>query len=217
MGEMPGDAPVVRSDEEGGFVGFGLLHEKIEHLLRPNVVEAGRGLVGQKEAGLVHYRPRDRNALPLPDRELMRVRLRLLSDVEAVEHLVGAIHVLRQSGHVWGKEQVFFHRQGRQEVHLLKHNADLPAPKAVEGVSLQRAEILPRDHHAPLRWAKKAGQDVQERRFAASGAAEHEVVFALFSFKAGEVEDDRLAVLVLNVFEENHDVLTSLLGGHGSG
>jgi len=217
MGKMLGDAPVVRGDEEGGVVGLGLLHEKIEHLLRTNVVEAGRGLVGQKEARLVHDRSRDRNALPLPDRELMRVRPRLLFDVEAVEHLVGAVHVLRQSGHVWGKKQVFLHRQGRQEVHLLKYNPDLPTPKAVEGVSLQRAEILPRDPYAPLRRAKEAGQDVEERRFATSGPAEHEVVFALFSVEAGEVEDDRLAVPMLNSVEEDHDAVTSLLGEHYSG
>jgi len=95
MGELPDDAAVMRGDQEGGFVGFGLLHKKIEHLLRSKVIKAGGGLVGQQEAGSIHHRPRDRNPLPLPDRKLMRVRLRLLFDVEAAEHLVDATHVLR--------------------------------------------------------------------------------------------------------------------------
>jgi hypothetical protein len=92
---MLGNAPVVRGDKEGGVICLGLLHEEIEHLLRTNVIEAGGGLVGQQEAGSIHHRPRDRNPLPLPDRKLMRVRLRLLFDVEAAEHLVDATHVLR--------------------------------------------------------------------------------------------------------------------------
>jgi len=90
----------------------------------------------------------------------------------------------------------------------LKHNADMPTSKVVEGVSLQHVKILPGDHRAPLCRSKEAGQDVEERRFSASGVAEHEVVFTLLGPKAGKVENDRLVVPMLNTFEEDHDALS---------
>ena len=73
---------------------LGLVAQEGEHLTGADSVEAGRGLVGQQEAGPGHHRPRDRDALPLSHRQLVGVGRRFLLHVYAAEHLAGTARVL---------------------------------------------------------------------------------------------------------------------------
>jgi hypothetical protein len=71
-------------EREDGAAGFG--------------VEVRGGLVGQHQHRIAHERTRDRDALPLTARELVRALAHLLLQPHAVDELVHALGALRVRG-----------------------------------------------------------------------------------------------------------------------
>jgi hypothetical protein len=62
----------MRRDDERRAGLDSLSSQQFQRLRRVHVVEIGRRLVGQHERRTIHHRPRDRDALCLPLRQLRR-------------------------------------------------------------------------------------------------------------------------------------------------
>src|SRR5579862_8554956 len=64
---------VLVSDQDDGIAFVVQTLEERHDFVAGRGVEVAGGLVGEKDRGIVHERPRDGNALPLPARKLIRL------------------------------------------------------------------------------------------------------------------------------------------------
>ena len=96
-------------------------------------VEIGERLVEKQEMRPLHERPRERDALLLAARELLRVGLALFQQADLAEHALddGVDPVLRQLAHDARRQRdVLLHRQVGEQVVALEHHADVAAQVA---------------------------------------------------------------------------------------
>ncbi len=207
--EPVGNAVIMRGDEKGGTVRFGLRCEQVQHLLCPLIIQAGSRFVGQQYRWAVHHRTGDGYTLPLPMREFVRVGVGFVSYIQVLEDFVDAGNVLWKTGHEGGQQQVLLHRKRGQEVQLLEHNADMASPETVERIAAQGREVFSGNHNMSLAWFEEPCKDVQKCGFTTTRLPQHEVVFTLCGIQVGELKDGGGSVLVTEIVEDKHGACAS--------
>ncbi len=81
-----------------------------------------------------------------------------------------------EAGDALRDQQVLHRGQGRKQVELLEHDADVAAPEPVARGRGERRQVLPVDDDRALRGKQQPGDQVQERRLPASGRSDDEDV-----------------------------------------
>src|SRR5688572_24613269 len=133
----PDELDVVRRDENGRAPDVDL-EKELHDLLREHRVEVPRGLIGEKEHGLVHDSQRDRRALLLAARELARARVHPVMEPDALQRLVGTSLLLgaRQPEHALYEREVLEDRLASDELEVLEYDSERPAE--VRSLRLQK-------------------------------------------------------------------------------
>ena len=149
--------------------------EQLEHLVAALGVERAGGLVGEQQRGLVGERPRDREPLALAARQHARRVLRLVGETEQVEQVarprLGAL--ARRARDHRGQRHVLEHAHAFEQVEELEHDADVAAPQDRELVFALADELLARERHLAVGRRVEAGDDVEQRRLAATRRPHH--------------------------------------------
>ncbi len=127
-------AVVVGDDEDTGVAFVGDFGEELHHLPAALTVERGGGFVGQDEAGVVRERAGHGDALLLATRQGHGQVVGALGDAEVVEQLHGALTrgLGRGVVHFEGDLHVFQRGEERNEVRLLKHEAEVLAAEGTQ-------------------------------------------------------------------------------------
>lgn len=116
---------VVR-DEDHGVAGGGHLVEQRHHLFAAARIERAGGLVGQHDASAVHECTRDRHALLLATRQLVRPVAQPIAQAQPREQPACARGALggRRAGVDGGHLDVLLRRLGGDQVVALEHEAE---------------------------------------------------------------------------------------------
>ncbi len=182
------DAPAIRHDDPVGDLQRLLLvvgdeHAGHTHLVvqppQPSAqlqahprVECAEGFVQQQHTWLDRERTRERDALPLPARELMRIAFRKPVELNEIEQLVDPIanrrfaHPLRARTDTEAKRDVLEDRHVAEERVVLEHEADLPFTR----MRVRRIFAVEADR-AGIRYLQPR-DDAQQRRLARTGGPE---------------------------------------------
>src|SRR5690606_1097115 len=120
------DLGLVRDDDDRLAVGVQLVEQR-EDLDRRLRVEITGRLVREQDGRVRHERPRNRNALPLAARELIRQMIGALAEPHALEvaHRLGAPLCERHSGVDQRLHDVTERAHARQQIEALEYEADL--------------------------------------------------------------------------------------------
>ena len=121
-------------------------------------VERGERLVEEKHVGIASERPRERDALPLAARELVRQRVLEVRDPEPLEVLVDPF--ASRVGDVLADAQV------REERVLLEDEADPALLRRAEHASPDVEPDVVSERDAPGRWTNEPRDRTQHRRLA---------------------------------------------------
>ena len=163
----------------------------IEHLADELGVESGRDLVEEDDLRRHHQRARDRDALLLAARELVRVLAGLLREPDDVEELARA-----QLGLGPGElpdpprreREVVDHGQVREEVELLEDDPDpLPDRRDVDAVA---RDLLALEEDAARLDRLEEVDAPQQRALAAAARADHHEDLARLHLEVDAVEDE---------------------------
>ena len=160
----------VMGDEQNGLPRFRLDADEIGlQCLAGRDVERAERLVHQQDRGLDGERARQRNALPLAARKLVRKALRGFAQADARERLLGAGFSLRacQRQLFQSETDVREDAPPRQQPRILEHHRHGAA----------RAWRL-RDRHRSVRRPRETHEDAQQRRFADARCADDGEEFA---------------------------------------
>ena len=135
---------------------------------RFGIERAGR-LVGENEVRIVDERPRDRDALLLPPGEFVRVGMvMLLVEPDVQQRGSGALAALGGADRRVHHRQfdVFDGRRARQEVVLLKDEAEFVPAQVGEVVCIERGDVNAVEQVGARGRAVEAPDDVHERGLA---------------------------------------------------
>ena len=159
------------------------------HLLAQLRVEGGERLVEQQERRVGHERARDRDALPLAARQLVRHALAEAGEPHVLERL-GDLrrHVRgRHLRHLQRERDVAFDGHVREQRVALEHRAHRTA--------LRRAadEVLAVEHDAAGVGQVEARDHPQERRLAAAGGPQQREELARLDGEADVVDGGEVA------------------------
>ena len=174
--------------EDGGHAGaFPDLQQFVLELLARQRVECAERLVHQQDAGIVGEHAGNCDALLHPARQLVRVAVgEALKADHPDEFVRGPCNLLaRQMALPRSEADVLAHgHPGKQRV-ILEHHAAV-APGA--------GDRLAGNRNAPGRRLLEAGDDAQERRFSATGRADHADELALWNRQIDRCQRLDLAV-----------------------
>jgi hypothetical protein len=120
--------------------------EQVEDAVGALPVEVARRLVAQQEGRIGDDRPRDRDALLLPARQLPRK----WTPVRETDHVEGRLHVLaplaaRERGQQQRQLDVAIGREDRDQVVGLEHEADVPGAPFGQAPAREPRDLVPRD------------------------------------------------------------------------
>ena len=176
-----------------------------QHLADELRVERRRDLVEEHHVRLHHQRPRDRDALLLAPRELVRVAVRLLLEPYPGHQLPPALLGLapRLPLHAPGREGDVVERlQVREEVELLEDDPDLLPDRA-------RVHALPRDllplEEDPARLDRLEQVDAaKQRALAAPARPDDDEHLTRIEGEVDAVEDDVVAEALVHLVQPDH-------------
>jgi len=154
------------------------------HVMPKLCVEIRERLVHQADRVLRHDRPRQRHALPLPARELLRLVVQPLRQPHQLGYALEALFPLirRQAPHLQPEHDVLRDREVRKERVRLKYHRDAP-PGRVE-----RRHIAPFDEDLPFADLLEPGDQPQQRRLPAPRRPEQHHELALLGAKADFID-----------------------------
>jgi hypothetical protein len=155
-------------------------------------VEVAGGLVGEQHRRLVYQRPRDRDPLFLPARQLRRLVVEPVAQSEAPEQVCGPVaRVARVERR--RKRDVLDGGERRQQVKVLEDEADrLLARRRALGDGEVR-HVRPREEPPAVRRVVEQPEHVEQRRFAGAARADDGDELAGRGREVDGVErDDRL-------------------------
>ena len=185
-------------DEDGGHA-RALLYAAnlLAHFQAQAGVEVGKGLVEQKQAGVLHQRPGDGHALLLAAGELggmalhHRIHVDELGDIHGALEALGLGHLL----HFQREADVLQHRHVRVERVILEHQADAALFRGHVGhVVVVEVDLAARDR-------QDARQHVEDGGLAAARRAEQGDQFPMLQ-RGGEIRYRRdVAEFLGQVFE----------------
>ena len=159
---------VAHEDERG----LGLLarrKQQLEKLLSPVGVERAGGLIGDDHLRAAHQRARGGHALLLAHTQLRDRRIEILRDVELRGDVAHRI-VERASAQSFAsgrleshrQQDVFPHREIRNEVEHLEHIAQMPRPKRIARPARHGREVLAQDAYASAGRLQHTGQQAEQ-------------------------------------------------------
>ncbi len=170
VGEREGLVLVVR-DEQGG--GAGALEDVAQIEREPLAqvgVEVREGLVEQQDRRRRRQRARERDALLLAARELVRIARARSRQPDQLEHLAHAPLAFGRRAAAQAEADVGRDVEMREQGVVLEHDAHA-APLGL-GPLLRRRDALRVDVHAAFVGPHEPGDRAQRRRLAAAGRAE---------------------------------------------
>ena len=161
--------------------------EQAHHQGFVHLIEIAGGLVGKDHVGLIDQRPRHAHALLLASGKLRRQMPQPVAQSHAAQRLRG-FALIREAVEILRQHHVFKRRQIRNQVELLKDEADFLRAKAGQRVAGKRGDFLPVERHAPGGRCIEATEDIQQRAFAGAGRAHHGDPLAFFHCEGNVVE-----------------------------
>ncbi len=166
-----GDVHLVRDEDDGdAALAIELLEDVHDLDARARIEVSGR-LVGEDDRRLVDERARDRDALLLTARQLVRKVVKALAEADDLERLHGAavtlgrLH-LRPAVVEQGQLDVVERRGPRQQVEALEHEPDLLVADDGQLVLRHARDVLAVEEVVAARGAVEAPEDVHQRRLA---------------------------------------------------
>src|SRR5829696_4990036 len=170
-------------------------------------VEGGGHFVEEHDVRLHHQSARDRDALLLAARELVRVLARLRVEADAREQLVRALLGLR-TWHLLdpprGEREVVDHAQVREEVELLEDDPDPLPDRRDVGAAAGDLEALEVDAAGLDRLEQVDA--AQERRLPAAARADDHADLARGDAEIDPVEDEVVAEALAHALEPDEGV-----------
>ena len=168
----------------------GQVAQEAEDPFHLNVVQVGRGLVGQYQRRVVHQRPGDGHPLLLPTRQLSRAVVRPLREADGVEELGGPGPGLppRHAGQPHRHHHVAAGRQAGDQVEGLEHDTHGVAAVGGQRGATQVGHRGVAEGDVARRRAEEAGQAGEQRRLAATGGPEEHDQLAVLGREAQSVE-----------------------------
>ena len=170
------------------------------HLHAQLGVEIGERLVHQEDARVAHQRPAERDALLLAARQLARLALEQVRDVE---HLGAppctflSISSLRQLPHLQREGEVLEDRLLRIERVVLEHHRDVP----VLGIEVVDHAVA--DEDVAARHRDQPGDEVERRRLAAARRADQRHELAVLDGERDVVHGIDRPVVLDDVVEDD--------------
>ena len=161
----------VRLGGNGGLVGHHhdgltkLIHglaEQADDRLRGVRVERCGGLVGEDHLWSCDQRPGDRHALLLAPRQRSGKAPQLASDADALGELLDVAPVDVTVVEAERQRDVLRHREARDEVERLEHEADSLATQYRQLAPAQAVEVGTAEAHGARRRTVKAGGNLEE-------------------------------------------------------
>src|SRR5512143_2251085 len=161
------DVGLVRDDDDRLAVGVQLVEQRanLDSGLR---IAIARGFVGQQNRRIRHERTRDRDALALAARELVRQVVAAIREAHAREHALRLVAPLaeRQTAIDQRLHYVLQRRGARQQIEALEDEADLLIADVGELVLAHVADVALGQHVAARRRRIEAADDVHQRALA---------------------------------------------------
>ncbi len=163
------------------------LSQQRQHFLRAFRIEIPGRFVGEHQARPVHQGARDRDALRLSTRELVRHAFASLAELHRLEQRGDApAHGLVPHAVQCERERdVLRHRQVRQDVKRLEYEPHVLAADKGESVVVERAQGHAIEEHLPGIGPLEPGDEVEQRGFPDPRFAHHRDVVS-----RGELEAD---------------------------
>ena len=168
----------------------GQIAQEAENPFHLNVIQVGRGLVGQYQGRVVHQRPGDGHSLLLPTRQLSRAVVRPLREADGVEKLGGPAPgpAPRHAGQPHRHHHVAAGRQAGDQVEGLEHDAHGVAAVGEQRGAAQVGHRGVAEGDVAGGRAEQAGQAGEQRRLAATRRTEEHDQLAVLGREAQSVE-----------------------------
>jgi hypothetical protein len=163
---------VVRDEDERGAAPAVHLDHEVEDVLAVARVEVAGRLVGQKDRGLVGEGAGDGHALLLAARELRRVMVRAVGEVDVFEELPPAFARPADARDLQRREDVFERRHRRDEMERLEDEAELAAAQGGQSVLAHRGDLLAVDEDAAGGRRVEPGDEAEQRGLARARGAD---------------------------------------------
>ena len=195
-------ALVVR-DEDGRDVDDVVQLPKPLAKLRANArVESSERLVEEQNLRLGRERTREPHPLPLPSRQLGRVAMAEVLELDEVQKLVDALCDLgfRPLAHLQSERDVVAHRHVLERSVVLEDEADVPLLRSERGGVLSAEEDLSRVR------GLEPGDDAEQRRLARAARAEESRQRSALDVERDVVEGDEVAETFRDVANEDGHV-----------
>ncbi|CAM2138117.1 hypothetical protein PT2222_100127 [Paraburkholderia tropica] len=193
---------IVRDHHAGDVDLLDDVHEFELGLLADLLIERRHRFVEQQQLGALDERTRERDALLLAARELMRLALRVAAHLHEIERVGHAFpdFVLRHPFLLEAERNIRFHAHMRKERIRLEHHVDRTA------IGRQRREVLAIDEDLARGGRFQPGEHAQQRGLAAARTAEQREQFILRDVQADVVHGDAVAELLDDVFDTHESV-----------
>ena len=160
------------------------------HVFAQPRIEIGQRLVKEQDFRVRDDGARQRHPLLLAARELARPALGEGAELDGLQHLSDAFVLFlagADAAHAQGEANILRDGQMRQQSIGLEHHGDVPVLRRQSG------HVVAVDVDAAGRRALQAGDDAQQRRFAAARSAEQADEFARLDIERDAVQHGHLA------------------------
>ncbi len=180
--------------------------QELEHAAGGALVEVAGRLVGDQDGGIVHQRPRDRDPLLLPARELAGIGPALGREADLGEHPhhPGGDGVAPGAGHLEGERDVLRGGAVLQQAEVLEHDAQAAAQLG-HLVRPELADVVAGDPHLARRGLLLGEQQLHDGGLAGAGVAGEKDELAL-GHPEGDVlqGEGAVGIRLVDVGEADH-------------
>jgi hypothetical protein len=169
--------PTVVGDDDNGPAGLkGHPLKQLHDILAGLRVQSGGRFVADQQVRVVDQGAGDSDSLLLPARQLRRQRVDAIPQAELGQQVGGASDGLgaRSAGDQQWNRRILRGGQRRQQVLLLKHEADVVSAKPHQLPARDLTQVLPKHRDIPSSGIKQPGDDGDQRRLAAAGRPDQE-------------------------------------------
>ena len=179
-----GQRRVVRHQHQRGSFALVERDQQFQHMLAVLGVEIAGGLVGQQNGRPHHEGARQGHALLLAARKLDGVMIAAIQQADAFEQFAGALGTVDAvaAGQFIRQQNIFFGRQGGQQMVGLKNEADFAAAQQRHAVFIQAGDVLAIQNDPARSGRIEAGQKAQQRALAAARRSHDGDEFAALQF-----------------------------------
>jgi len=163
----------VGNENYSCFFAAGELCDQIDNHGAGGGVEIAGGFVGEKDGGLVDQGAGEGGSLELASGKLMRPVMRAIAQAHGGEKFTGTgmgrgVH---PTGEKEGKENVFFDREGGEEVEELENKADSESSEGGQFVVVKGVEGVSFEIGLARSGGVEGSEDMKESTFSAAAGA----------------------------------------------